>query len=616
MRFILLFFLTFSCAFGEEIFLQPGTPLFRTSELSPKPDGIVPEPGVYLEATGKSVVKHYEKNALAYRLEMKEVRLNPQTTAWTLNGLGTELRDGRFLRYFPIRDAGRMAFGAILVLGAALCARGFFVKRNLWYPAIAILLLQWGIMLYITGCVPALYSHPFDETSYFAAAYDIAHGVFNARQWSYTIGLPLLYVPFIWLTGAKEFYDIEIPYTLFNTYLLGPLCLVLLYFILRKLTRSEAKAFGGVVLYQLMSVFYQYQDQWMPDMADWAHNIYKSFFTFPTLDFSYNLYTKYTILHCNALSDTLSTLTVFGCIALLLHAKNGWKTLAGLSVLFGYACVVRLNNIFFAPLLAFLLICNCRERLHDWKSALRFLGTGAACWFAVVALQLIVNRIQFGDFLRFPYCLHDEEVYKGFMWKIVPHGLRFILSTLYAYFALGLAGLCLMRERRMRTVFGLWILPLFFFFAGYPQIGNNVARFLLSVVMVLPACIFCTESFDNASRKERIAAMAAVLLPLVTAAPSNYLFPRLLQWDLQQYAHGFLTANLLTVLSALISIALAVIFLRKKREEFLFVMVFLALFLPGSWHLLAAVAAGLFLRAVYDACAELPPVFTGTKAAE
>ena len=44
MRFILLFFLTFSCAFGEEIFLQPGTPLFRTSELSPKPDGIVPEP--------------------------------------------------------------------------------------------------------------------------------------------------------------------------------------------------------------------------------------------------------------------------------------------------------------------------------------------------------------------------------------------------------------------------------------------------------------------------------------------------------------------------------------------------------------------------------------------
>ena len=65
-----------------------------------------------------------------------------------------------------------------------------------------------------------------------------------------------------------------------------------------------------------------------------------------------------------------------------------------------------------------------------------------------------------------------------------------------------------------------------------------------------------------------------------------------------------------------ISIALAVIFLRKKREEFLFVMVFLALFLPGSWHLLAAVAAGLFLRAVYDACAEFPPVFTGTKAAE
>lgn len=354
----------------------------------------------------------------------------------------------------------------------------------------------------------------------------------------------------------------------------------------------------------------------MPDMADWAHNIYKSFFTFPTLDFSYNLYTKYTILHCNALSDTLSTLTVFGCIALLLHAKNGWKTLIGLSVLFGYACVVRLNNIFFAPLLAFLLIRNCREQLHNWKFALRFLGTGAVCWFAVVALQLIINRIQFGDFLRFPYCLHDEEVYKGFMWKIVPHGLRFVLSTLYAYFALGLAGLCLMRERRMRAVFGLWILPLFFFFAGYPQIGNNVTRFLLSVVMVLPACIFCTERFDGATWKERIAAMTAVLLPLVTAAPSNYLFPRLLQWDLQQYANGFLTANVLTVLSVLISIALAVIFLRRKREEFLFVMVFLALFLPGSWYFLAAVAAGLFLRAVYDACAELPPVFTGTKAAE
>lgn len=600
MRFLLFFLLTCAAAFaGEQIFLEPGTPLFRGPEIVGPPAGIVPDPGMLVEKTGERLY-HIHKNALAHRFVMEEFRLNPQTTAWTTRMMGTEQENGRFLRYFPMRSPLRMAFGTLLVFGAALCGYYYFRKRDPWLPAIAVLLLQWGIMAYITGCVPTLYSHPIDETHYFNAALDISQGRFTGMQWRYTIGLPLMYVPFILLTGAKEYYDLEVPYVLFNAWVWGPLCLLLLYAILRKLVKSDTKAFCAAVLFQLMAVFYQYQDQWAEKMEDWGQNIYKSFFAFPTLDFSYNLYTKYTILHFNALSDTLSTLTVLGCIALLLYGRNGWRKLVTVSLLFGYACLVRVNNIFFVPLIAFLLFWNFREQLRNRCFLCRFVLTGAACYLAVFSLQLLINRLQFGDFLRFPYYLHPAEVYAGFLWRVFPYGMEFILSVKFAYFALGLTGLCLMRDRLTRTVFGLWIFPLLFFFAGYPQIGNNVSRFLLSVLIVLPGCIFCTEIFDRSSLRERLAAAVAVFLPLVIAAPSNYTFPRLLQWEFQRFENGFLIVNILTVLAVLTSCVLAVAVLRKKRRELLFLGLFLGLFLAGSWHLLFAVCLFLFGRLIVD----------------
>lgn len=600
-RFLLFALLSaalFSVA-GEPVFLEPGTPLFRTPEINSAPAAIVPDPGMQVEKIGEKLY-HIHRNALAHRLRMEEYRLNPQTTIWGCRMMGTEQENGRFVRYFPLRDPLRMTVGTLLVLAAMVCAQQTFRRRNFYLPAIAILLFQWGLMLYISGCVPTLFSHPVDEDQYFRIALDLSHGRLSGVQWNYTVGLPLMYQPFIFFTGAKCFYDIEMPYVIFNAFFLGAFALVLLYFILRKLTGSTGKSLGAVFLFQLLAVFYQYQDQWYDSIEKWGGNIYKSYFAFPTLDFSYNLYTKYTILHYNALSDTLSTVCVLGCIALLLYRKRTLLTLALMSLLFGYACIVRLNNIWFAPLLAFLLFLNFRDRLRSPGFFFRFLGTGAVCFLAVFSLQLVVNRIQFGDFLRFPYYLHAKEVYEGFRWSVFPHGLRFIFSTQYAYFALGLTGLWLIRDRTLRTVLGLWIFPLLFFFAGYPQIGNNVSRFLLTVLMVLPGCVFCSEVFDKASPQQRIAAGAAVFLPLIAAAPSNYTFSRLLQWELQRFENGFLIANGLTVAAALASCALVAVFLRNDRRMLLFAGVFLLLFLSGIWQLLCVSAMVLAGRMGYD----------------
>ena len=100
--------------------------------------------------------------------------------------------------------------------------------------------------------------------------------------------------------------------------------------------------------------------------------------------------------------------------------------------------------------------------------------------------------------------------------------------------------------------------------------------------------------------RERFAAAVAVLLPLLIAAPSNYTFPKLLQWNFQQFENGFLIVNILTVLAALISCFLAVTVLRKKRRELLFAGLFLMLFLAGSWHLLFAVTLFLTGRLIVD----------------
>ncbi len=601
MRFVLLFLLFAGVLLpaGEQVFLEPGTPLFRSPEIVSAPAALVPDPGMQVEKIGEKII-HIHRNALAHRLRMEQYRLNPQTTVWGTRMMGTEQENGRFVRYFPLRDPFRMVVGTLLVLAALVCGHQGFRRKNLYLPALAILLLQWGMMLYLTGCVPTLYSHPVDENSYFRIARDLAHGSVSGHQWNYTIGLPLMYLPFIWLTGTETFYGLEVPYVIFNAWVLGPLCLVLVYFILRKLTGSSGKAFGAVVLFQLMAVFYQYQDQWYDTIEKWSGNIYKSYFAFPTLDFSYNLYTKYTILHYNALSDTLSTCCILGCIALLLYRKRNWGTLVLLALLFGYACLVRLNNVCFVPLLVYLLCRKYRGRLFSPGYFCRFVGVGAVCFFAVFSLQLIVNRIQFGDFLRFPYYLHAKEVYEGFRWSVFPHGLRFIFSTQYAYFALGLTGLWMIRDRNIRTVLGLWILPLLFFFAGYPQIGNNVSRFLLTALMVLPGCVFCSEVFDRAAGKEKLAAGGAILLPLLAAAPSNYTFSQLLQWELQRFENGFWIANGLTAAAALISCILAGVFLRRDRRMLLFTGVFLVLFLSGCWQLLCAGAMLLVGRLMYD----------------
>ena len=56
--------------------------------------------------------------------------------------------------------------------------------------------------------------HPVDEKAYFEVARDLLTGKFH-EKWRYTIGFPIIYIPFILFTGAKNYFDIAFPLSFF-----------------------------------------------------------------------------------------------------------------------------------------------------------------------------------------------------------------------------------------------------------------------------------------------------------------------------------------------------------------------------------------------------------------
>ena len=614
-----LFF--FSCLFligaeDTEIFFPKGTPLYRNADPSGVPEAILTRDtlAVVLEtAAGNLRMGAMDKNVRMLKVAVP----GASKTYWTLDGIQllsdseTGKASFRFLPYLLPMSAGICCLAAAFFLFFLSFRSGKEFFRQ-WAPYVGIVLLQYGVILYLVGATANIMPTPFDDLHYYKVAEDIAQMNFFG-PWRYTIGLPLFYLPFIRLCSAVSFADIRIPVYVFNSMVVMPVLLCMAYLAVKKISSARSALFV-ILLWFVMIFFYHHRYFYFGGDTVLDSYLMKSFPCLPSLHFSYSYFELLILLGYNAASDTLSCALVFSCIAATLSMKPTMWNLALFAALYALSCLVRINNILFVPLLAFSLYLRYADNLRNLRQWIRFLLVGAVPFCLVFSSQLIVNTIQFGNLLTFPYSLHSyQNITRGFLFEMLPFGIRFLGINNFAYFAIGSLSLFFIRDRKNRVFFTFWTLPLVFFFFGYPVVFSNATRFILpTFVGFIAAFVFADIWRGTLSEKIRCGAvfLAGVFL---TAPASTEKMEQYMPWEWYLSGMRISTGKWIAAAVILISIGIICSFLRDWKlahdleerkavgRKMIFLVLFLVFFHWGNPYAVAALMLCAFLRACYDA---------------
>ena len=482
------------------------------------------------------------------------------------------------------------------VLGLAALA-GYFrlesEKKKYLLPA-ALLFFYWGWAFWYIGFQSDFFIVPSDDIDYFNITKKILDFDFTSTKYLYTIGFPLLCLPFILLFHLQNLTDFILVYMNFQTFILIPgLFLVLYRFFHKKMGASRIQSFFILLLWLVLSVVYLPLWVAKSDIGIYIPGTYSSHACFSFIDlnsFSIIKFIKFTWLGRNAMSDYAA---VFLLIILLYFAMTKSRSLIRffiLSMMFGFLCLIRINYILFAPLLAFVFYDSFSELWKDKRNYLYALLCGTAGFMIVFGWQFVINTIQFGSPLVWPYSLHPYAPDRGFVWSIVPYGFKFLCQTNYVYLILGISSLFFIPERKTRVVLFLWIFPTLLFFCGYPIIFSSPVRFILALYPPLLAAVVMNPVWKSA-RNVRIKSALVVVCSCVLCK-SDIFFSQFQPWNLGKY--GVTNTAFIIVQGVICLFCCAVIFSMCKElkddyvntvRHFRFLILFTAVFFLGSLYI-------------------------------
>ena len=221
------------------------------------------------------------------------------------------------------------------------------------------------------------------------------------------------------------------------------------------------------------------------------------------------------------MSDTPGLFFVLLTIYALLSLPVKKRFAALTAALYGFACLIRINYCFMAPLLGFIYLVRAREAGLKWREAAAQIAAGSAAFFAVFGWQLFVNYRDFGSVFRFGYVLHyldfpaGERPADGFTFHTLTQwrNLKFLFGANHGAWTLFFAGTLFIRDRKLRTLFTLWAAPLTLFFLGYYQTYCDAARFILPAFVAFFGAFFAPECWrETAGRTAAAAVLAAGVL--------------------------------------------------------------------------------------------------------
>ncbi len=589
-------FLLFGAFYGYTVVLEPGTPLFHSQDM----EKYAHIPIIVQERTTVEVLEEdlyrYVRHPLIRQFKIYKIKMPDNAEFWYSPAIKA-VKDSRSkISYRYVSPVNYTLLSLIALGGFILALFRYFQKRrkseNIGFiTVIAILLLHFAALFAIKQIAGATIFYPSDEIGYFEAAYGLAHWDLSG-PWRYTIGLSLFYLPFIKISNATTFQDIEGIFTGFNSYLVVPGCLVLVWLLLLKLSRRPTACLLSMILIEFFAFFHQYRDFFY-------QNIYvcKSFFGIVPSDWHYFLHSKFLIYGIHAGSENLAALTMLGAALISLSSSRKLYFVFAMSALFGLACMIRLNNIFFAPLLVWLLWLNFRHKLcHERFYILKFAGIGILGFFLIFSAQLLVNRLHFGSVFVYPYILHDAAVYKGFIPSCFPGGFDFICKTMWGYLVLGATGMIFIRNRNLRISLILMTVPLILFFAGYPAMGAGSTRFIMCTYYgwVAAAGLCICHSHRKHDWRSLLWICGPVTAALLLTAPSNYRVPVIQPWGWEQYPWGkSLIAYCTLIIIAVSLLGIGYLLYPKRYRSAIFLLLFMTFFYSGMPRLMLLLLLGL-----------------------
>lgn len=475
---------------GGEMTFSAGTPFFDKPSVEAKVLGVLPEDRL-VPFSGEPQRIWFRQHPLARYADYYAVSLPEAGTCYISPDLRQDSSDGgiRWMKEVPF--AGKMLLPVSLGVLLFLCYRLYRfpeARENAWLWIGVVIAVRAALLSYILCIAGAIVCNPADEPGYFAVGYDLLQGKCTG-PWTYPVGYGvLMMIPWILGTGAENYFDIAVGISWFSGFVLGSAALLLAFRILLALKIRLKIVFCAVGAWAVLPFFIHH-------IPDWERLIFYHFADLPSVRANFQFYMQLIGSGFNGMSDMFSTVLVFGVLLLALRMPVRTCFLILVSILFGAACLVRLNNIFFAPVLALILAERFMPRMKNWKDAAMFLVVGSAAYLFTAGIQLAVNYYQFGDAWTFPYSLHaldraaGDRPADGFTFATLFRGanLRYLLESNLGVMSCGMAGLILLKERHTRAMLGLWALPVVLFFCGYSHTFCDAVRFILPAYIPLQA---------------------------------------------------------------------------------------------------------------------------------
>lgn len=593
---------------GGVVRFEGGTPIFAAPRLGSPLLGAVPEGGAEL-SVGETEFFPHEANNFGRPLYplIESFRFfkieGASEAAWISPDLTMKARDvigprftsqRRFLPLFICAAAGLLA---TLLLCRKAWRVGGWTAPSLGFAFFAVAFLRQALFSGYLLCSDSMTARVIDGNGYFKIAVDISKGALSGDGWLYTAGYPLLLAPLAALlqpAGVYSFYDAA---ALLNSMLLSPLIGGFLFAIVWRISGSAFKGACAVFLLTLMPyIHYPFEYWWRPEC-------FRGLILPPCFDIS-SWQPMYTFLWTghDIMSDTPAAFFVVLCVWLCLFLRPGLRSTALVSAVFGFACLIRMNDMLYAPLIAFLLLHLNKEALSSGAGLFKTSLAAVLPFSAVFSLQLIENVLQYGSPFTTPYVVH-QIASKGFSLSMLPKGPEYLLQTNLVFVCMGLAGTLFQADAFKRVLFSLWAFPAVIFFCGYSGVANSAIRFILPAYGALIGAFVCSDVW-SLDRRRLLALAAAILLAnfLLVAPPFKYLAadftlqPLMIQ---SAWTRAVLTASVVAA-----SLALTVFAFRREMRLFMFVGVFLALYYAGAGMLLFAVMAALFVWALWGGCSD------------
>lgn len=324
-----------------------------------------------------------------------------------------------------------------------------------------------------------------DEEDFFRLASALAHGA--PERSIFTIGYPLLLVPWIWLTRATSYHQIAAPVVWLQAYGLIPLCLLGVAWLGQRLSGRRSVGLLAAGLWAMLPALIGGLLWWVRSVAPLIERHYD-----PAQQMASQL-------GVHVMSDTVSLALVLAAFWRLMRAAEiGLGRSYGVAgLLAGAAVLVRLSNM---AVVAVGVLSLCWQR--RWAGLAVFLG----CLAVVMIPQLWYNGLMDGS----PFCfawVPEEQMYLSgareaglvsypypavFAWANVGYLGQWLLERMppvaLAGFGMalltGLAALVVLARRGRRIEagwLGLWVLGYAAVFLPYYGLTSWIIRYLTPV---------------------------------------------------------------------------------------------------------------------------------------